>query len=132
MIRRPPRSTRTDTLFPYTTLCRSRDGRGAGCRLARVGDDIALLGRRPGRPTAKDGIQARLASSIGAERVVADDIDVGVLLISGDALAELQLTRGVIGVRNLGEPFLWRGFSILRLQLLLALEIRHKIGRAHV
>src|SRR3546814_13823840 len=24
MIRRPPRSTRTDTLFPYTTLCRSQ------------------------------------------------------------------------------------------------------------
>src|SRR3546814_3871313 len=23
MVRRPPRSTRTDTLFPYTTLCRS-------------------------------------------------------------------------------------------------------------
>src|SRR3546814_19524444 len=23
MIRRPPRSTRTDTLFPYTTLCRA-------------------------------------------------------------------------------------------------------------
>src|SRR3546814_20134650 len=26
MIRRPPRSTRTDTLFPYTTLFRSDDG----------------------------------------------------------------------------------------------------------
>src|SRR3546814_9413483 len=25
MIRRPPRSTRTDTLFPYTTLFRSRN-----------------------------------------------------------------------------------------------------------
>src|SRR3546814_5876866 len=25
MIRRPPRSTRTDTLFPYTTLFRSRE-----------------------------------------------------------------------------------------------------------
>src|SRR3546814_13962006 len=25
MIRRPPRSTRTDTLFPYTTLFRSND-----------------------------------------------------------------------------------------------------------
>src|SRR3546814_3549232 len=25
MTRRPPRSTRTDTLFPYTTLFRSRD-----------------------------------------------------------------------------------------------------------
>src|SRR3546814_12782394 len=29
MIRRPPRSTRTDTLFPYTTLFRS-DGHRAG------------------------------------------------------------------------------------------------------
>src|SRR3546814_10025238 len=28
MIRRPPRSTRTDTLFPYTTLFRSPLGRG--------------------------------------------------------------------------------------------------------
>src|SRR3546814_6118284 len=27
MLRRPPRSTRTDTLFPYTTLCRSRQRR---------------------------------------------------------------------------------------------------------
>src|SRR3546814_19384518 len=27
MIRRPPRSTRTDTLFPYTTLFRSRINR---------------------------------------------------------------------------------------------------------
>src|SRR3546814_11879691 len=31
MIRRPPRSTRTDTLFPYTTLFRSRSAlRNAG------------------------------------------------------------------------------------------------------
>src|SRR3546814_1846595 len=28
MIRRPPRSTRTDTLFPYTTLFRSGEHRG--------------------------------------------------------------------------------------------------------
>src|SRR3546814_867691 len=32
MIRRPPRSTRTDTLFPYTTLFRSRNQNGARCR----------------------------------------------------------------------------------------------------
>src|SRR3546814_15911636 len=37
MIRRPPRSTRTDTLFPYTTLFRSGDHRHA-------------LPRRSGRP----------------------------------------------------------------------------------
>src|SRR3546814_10371888 len=34
MIRRPPRSTRTDTLFPYTTLFRSQ-------RLALIGEVIA-------------------------------------------------------------------------------------------
>src|SRR3546814_4543235 len=34
MIRRPPRSTRTDTLFPYTTLFRSRPG--APARRARA------------------------------------------------------------------------------------------------
>src|SRR3546814_7136962 len=35
MIRRPPRSTRTDTLFPYTTLFRSRAG---GILLSRRAD----------------------------------------------------------------------------------------------
>src|SRR3546814_5417641 len=30
MIRRPPRSTRTDTLFPYTTLFRSDSARSRG------------------------------------------------------------------------------------------------------
>src|SRR3546814_3893462 len=30
MIRRPPRSTRTDTLFPYTTLFRSDEGTDEG------------------------------------------------------------------------------------------------------
>src|SRR3546814_14534327 len=41
MIRRPPRSTRTDTLFPYTTLFRSlgnRDERIDAIRCARVPD----------------------------------------------------------------------------------------------
>src|SRR3546814_12349611 len=41
MIRQPPRSTRTDTLFPYTTLCRS--ARSLKCVLIRLaeiaGDD---------------------------------------------------------------------------------------------
>src|SRR3546814_2194588 len=31
MVRRPPRSTRTDTLFPYTTLFRSPRSRQDGC-----------------------------------------------------------------------------------------------------
>src|SRR3546814_13184793 len=41
MIRRPPRSTRTDTLFPYTTLFRSHLVRGLGWLVSWVG------GKRP-------------------------------------------------------------------------------------
>src|SRR3546814_7789612 len=40
MIRRPPRSTRTDTLFPYTTLFRSWNQ--ATQRFRRIADQIDL------------------------------------------------------------------------------------------
>src|SRR3546814_18202672 len=39
MTRRPPRPTRTDTLFPYTTLFRSRLARDPAA-LVRVGDEV--------------------------------------------------------------------------------------------
>src|SRR3546814_20998187 len=39
MIRRPPRSTRTDTLFPYTTLFRSL-GQAAGLAGIGIADDL--------------------------------------------------------------------------------------------
>src|SRR3546814_1059833 len=42
MIRRPPRSTRTDTLFPYTPLFRSRSSRGL---CARADAERARLNR---------------------------------------------------------------------------------------
>src|SRR3546814_19947741 len=58
MIRRPPRSTRTDTLFPYTTLFRSVELRlGIAARAhqrgeAGVGGDLPrALGRRAFEPT---------------------------------------------------------------------------------
>src|SRR3546814_10725402 len=44
MIRPPPRSTRTDTLFPYTTLCRSREGeRGDGADEGRGASVLAAM-----------------------------------------------------------------------------------------
>src|SRR3546814_1798685 len=36
MIRRPPRSTRTDTLFPYTTLFRSQQDHADQCATAEL------------------------------------------------------------------------------------------------
>src|SRR3546814_14859027 len=59
MIRRPPRSTRTDTLFPYTTLFRSPDGK----RLAFV---------------RREGTQSKLYVkdlASGAEKKIYDALD---------------------------------------------------------
>src|SRR3546814_5220663 len=81
MIRRPPRSTRTDTLFPYTTLFRSLLGgsvplvnvagrigleRGPGGGAGRA---VALRGGRPflagfGQPALQPGDIARLKRDI--------------------------------------------------------------------
>src|SRR3546814_1223226 len=44
MIRRPPRSTRTDTLFPYTTLFRSSLADAEQRRVAIVALDVEFLG----------------------------------------------------------------------------------------
>src|SRR3546814_20093804 len=41
MIRRPPRSTRTDTLFPYTTLFRSDISRASAAHAIGIGHDCA-------------------------------------------------------------------------------------------
>src|SRR3546814_5334420 len=52
MIRRPPRSTRTDTLFPYTTLFRSDSAARRSHPLRRLGDRRSLhrlLNARPFR-----------------------------------------------------------------------------------
>src|SRR3546814_4447472 len=57
MIRRPPRSTRTDTLFPYTTLFRSPRPK------PRPGSDDRS--ERPNRPTTIDELQ-RAASVLPA------------------------------------------------------------------
>src|SRR3546814_3975246 len=62
MIRRPPRSTRTDTLFPYTTLFRS-EGEGAD-RGDQGGDRLNLSSppRRRGPPSALPFVAAQTSS----------------------------------------------------------------------
>src|SRR3546814_6564555 len=53
MIRRPPRSTRTDTLFPYTTLFRSPGPEGGQPPGLRFGQRLQGQPRR--RPRASAG-----------------------------------------------------------------------------
>src|SRR3546814_5990619 len=74
MIRRPPRSTRTDTLFPYTTLFRSANLRSTGGRQV---DDLA---EREGTiATHRNRVRAarvhvnRIAERHRADQFAADD-----------------------------------------------------------
>src|SRR3546814_8885690 len=55
MIRRPPRSTRTDTLFPYTTLFRSRADRRTGRSCDGCGGANPLPAGRPRRHRSPPG-----------------------------------------------------------------------------
>src|SRR3546814_17108815 len=61
MIRRPPRSTRTDTLFPDTTLFRSHYA-----RRAPMDDDVKVLERIYDRFNARDidGVLAALTDDV--------------------------------------------------------------------
>src|SRR3546814_3576838 len=62
MIRRPPRSTRTDTLFPYTTLFRSHSRYGPeGSRRPRRGR------ARPRSHVRADAPQGRPPTASGSE-----------------------------------------------------------------
>src|SRR3546814_11632951 len=74
MIRRPPRSTRTDTLFPYTTLFRSR---------------LAPRDQRQRRAVLHDPAAARRPADAGALAVGA-----GTGLAGRRRLRDDQLLRG--------------------------------------
>src|SRR3546814_19381626 len=56
MIRRPPRSTRTDTLFPYTTLFRSRCSKSREARaiLEAAGAEVTVIDYLKAPPSAAD------------------------------------------------------------------------------
>src|SRR3546814_18924077 len=85
MIRRPPRSTRTDTLFPYTTLFRSRvhavfcgcgAGRGilvggyqAGPFLSEIPRRERVIGSRGARPSRRSNQRGSACRKIGRAHV---------------------------------------------------------------
>src|SRR3546814_3837364 len=72
MIRRPPRSTRTDTLFPNTTLFRS--GRRACCGARSCGTPSPRRGYTWLRTRARDRRRWSCAASLAAKN---DGIEIG-------------------------------------------------------
>src|SRR3546814_10750290 len=110
MIRRPPRSTRTDTLFPYTTLFRSLDPRveetEAGLIAQRRVGELALLdlhidGVAVDRRLQRGAVLRRRAAQCLSHRAGRDRR----LLRAFEYLAEIDVTRlksRRVGVGDIG------------------------------
>src|SRR3546814_19372971 len=74
MIRRPPRSTRTDTLFPYTTLFRSQRVGGRGS-LAGIGHGRQTAAPRPRCPVDEAGCEPLTRDRGAAAPVIGPRLD---------------------------------------------------------
>src|SRR3546814_1160721 len=110
MIRRPPRSTRTDTLFPYTTLFRSEDlarvavkggqrAFGAERRLrqaVRAGDDRAR--RRIGHD---EGVARRLVFLVG--QIPAEDAEAPAVAGRGIDEARVEQRKSLLVDIGVGD-----------------------------
>src|SRR3546814_13866089 len=83
MIRRPPRSTRTDTLFPYTTLFRS-----ASAQVRIEGDDLVLGFDDDGDGQADSSIVFQNLAAAGAEEV---SFQIGGATVPADLLVSQAL-----------------------------------------
>src|SRR3546814_11791804 len=95
MIRRPPRSTRTDTLFPYTPLFRSR-GRYA-CRMShRLARIVSILGH----PLVSLPVAALLLTAnqgAGPARLSALVLGLGAIALGVMGYSRWQVRRQQIG-----------------------------------
>src|SRR3546814_20507569 len=123
MLRRPPRSTRTDTLFPYTTLFRSPKGETmprpvtTTRRITRA-NSLPLCETAP-LPRESPGPESRLSISLARSR---DQADLSALVgfnIIDRVLNGPDLFRCV--VRNFHAEFFFESNDQLDIE----------IGRAH-
>src|SRR3546814_1841766 len=119
MIRRPPRSTRTDTLFPYTTLFRSlqRPGQQA---FAEFGDLLAVLEHDRIAPDQIDPADMRVEIDPDARPVEA----------RRDLLDVRRFAGAVIALHH--HPAIMREARADRERGIGIEDIGRKIGRAHV
>src|SRR3546814_20685828 len=106
MIRRPPRSTRTDTLFPYTTLFRNivrtnRSGHrsGRGCRPARNPCDSAP--RRTAAMTAETPVNAEENDGAGGKMPLPDHL---IELRSRHLKSLLAIALPFVGCLSFADP----------------------------
>src|SRR3546814_1921729 len=138
MIRRPPRSTRTDTRFPYTTLFRSPCGKSGGrcrnwsracwvsCRIARR---IARMVRQP------VAWSSRISAAVPRPpHAVRGDRMKTYLVYTAAALAEIAGCFSFWAWLRLDKPAWWLTPGMVALALfawLLTLSDSDAAGRAY-
>src|SRR3546814_12741216 len=131
MIRRPPRTTRTDTLFPYTTLFRSVKFLGVLAGNRRLADLSGMIGAfdaivaaHRGEVTAQvtsahpltaeqvKALTANLKTRVGRNVTVATTVDPALL---GASLSQLgtSLMAATTGPVHISSPRPWRGHNPL-------------------
>src|SRR3546814_10341382 len=126
MLRRPPRSTRTDTLFPYTTLFRSTF-------------ELATTLVRPGGHVANVGVHGQPAA-LHLEELWSKDVTITTGLVdtfSTPTLLKLVTSRQMDAGRFVTHHFTMDQFMeaydvFARAGDTGALKVVVKIGRAHV
>src|SRR3546814_10953636 len=95
MLRPPPESTRTATLFPYTTLCRPRFGIGAGQAPDQLSDVETIV-----------GIPSPMREQEAGEAGIGDKADMRAAVAEpeqGIGIADHRAARGKIGVEIIDD-----------------------------
>src|SRR3546814_18280169 len=96
MLRRPPRATRTDTLFPYTTLFRSQ-GQGRAATAADACTDLH-------RPAVRTGAAVKAATLSRGERTreLLLDLAESAVLEKGYAATSIEELIAAAGITKSG------------------------------
>src|SRR3546814_4528521 len=130
MIRRPPRSTRTDTLFPYPTLFRSAGSRDPA-QLEFLQFQISELDALALGDDELDGIEAEHRQLAHAGRLLEEGAQAQELLYGGENSAYDQLSSAQSLLDGLAP--LHQGFrEALDITEAALAQVREEIGRAHV
>src|SRR3546814_17595977 len=98
MLRRPPRSTRTDTLFPYTTLFRSEFSgetlMASVTRLKRLVMTVSALRDRAAAAPDAPGTERTLGYRERLDQAVSDDLNTPrALPVLDEMLADKKIGR---------------------------------------
>src|SRR3546814_8052406 len=130
MIRRPPRSTRTDTLFPYTTLFRSQTAAGLIRAIEDARTEVEAAAEIATRASDQAGAAVGMSETLSDHAKSIESILGLIRDIAGQT--NLLALNATIEAARAGDA--GRGFAVVAQEVksLANQTARAKIGRAHV